>query len=72
MDFDEDTISIVFPSGQSRICVEFNITDDQIALEFFEEFDVMFQIISDSTVAIPGQRAMFVVTIIDDDSKFRF
>ena len=72
MDFDEDTISIVFPSGQSRICVEFNITDDQIALEFFEEFNVTFQIISDSTVAIPGQRAMSVVTIIDDDSKFRF
>ena len=72
MDFDEATISIVFPSGQSRICVEFNITDDQIALEFLEEFDVMFQIISDSTVAIPGQRAMSVVTITDDDSEFRF
>ena len=73
MDFEEETITIVFPSGERRICVQFNIIDDRIALEYNETFNVSFNVLQDSSRdAIPGQRAMANVTIIDNDSKFRF
>ena len=61
----------MFPSGQNRICVEFNITDDLIAREVEEIFEVVFQITSDSTVAVPGQTPMSTVTILDDDGMLK-
>ena len=51
--------------------MEFNITDDLIAREFEELSEVVFQITSDSTVAVPGQTPMSTVTIVDDDGKLR-
>ena len=51
--------------------MEFNITDDLIAREFEELFEVVFQITSDSTFAVPGQAPMSTVTILDDDGKLK-
>ena len=70
-DFDADTINITFPSGQNRICVEFNITDDLIAREFTELFEAEFRITSDSRFGVPGQTPMSTVTILDDDGMLR-
>ena len=49
--------------------MEFNINDDHIAREFEELFEVVFQITSDSRVAVPGQTPMSVVHILDNDRK---
>ena len=70
-DFDADTINITFPSGQNRICVEFNITDDLIARESTESFEAEFRITSDSRFAVPGQTRISTVTILDDDGMLR-
>ena len=70
-DFDADTINIAFQSGQNRICVEFNITDDLVTREFDELFEVEFRITSDSRFALPGQTQMSTVTILDNDGMLR-
>ena len=53
------------------MCVEFDIADDLIGLEFSELFEVVFQITSDSIVAVPGQTPMSTVTILDDDGMLK-
>ena len=53
------------------MCVEFDITDDLTGLEFSELFEVVYQITSDSAVAVPGQTPMSTVTIIDNDGMLK-
>ena len=57
----------MFDSDDTELCVQFDITDDEIALEGDEKFIVSFDIKSDNTTAIPGNRATSTVTIVDND-----
>ena len=59
--------NVVIDSNDTELCVQFNITDDDIALEGDEKFTVSFDIKSDNATAIPGNGATSTVTIVDND-----
>ena len=69
-DFRATTIfNVLFDSSEDIECVEFDIIDDDIALEDDEQFMVTFTIQSSDTTAVPGDVSSSTVTIVDDDGN---
>ena len=57
--------TVLFPSGESRECVDIDLNPDNIALEGDEQFSVMITSVGDG--AIIGSRSTSSITIVDDD-----
>ena len=62
---------VLFASDKNQLCIEFEIVDDQIALEGDEDFKVTFEINSGNTTALPGDTSDSTVTIEDNDCKIK-
>ena len=62
-------MNVRFPSDERQLCVNFDINEDEIALEGDETFSVSFNILSRNTTAQPGDRPTSIVTIIDNDGN---
>ena len=62
-------MNVEFESDKDRLCVQFDIQEDDIALEGNETFSVRFDILSGNTTAQPGDRPTSIVTIIDNDGN---
>ena len=59
----------MFPRDAGKLCLYFNITDDDIGGESNEMFQITFNITSSPNIAVTDC-SIENITIIDDDSKY--
>ncbi len=64
-DFTAELKTVSFPSGQTTLCVEFDLNPDDIALEGDEQFNVMITTVGSG--AEIGSPSTSSITIVDDD-----
>ena len=60
------TVQVTIPASESEGCADVPITDDDLALEPDEVFEVVLE---DAPPGIPVSPDPSTVTILDDDSK---
>ena len=65
-DFSSASQTFVFRANETRVCRNFSLIDDNIALEGNETFNV---VLSSTTSGIIGSQNTGVVTIIDNDGN---
>ena len=58
------------PSAQNVTSVQINITNDEIALEAIERYDINLEIVGSITNVVTGRHEMTTVNVLDEDRKF--
>ena len=64
---------ITFKAGSSAvdaIAIQIPITDDDIALEIIESYDVNLEIVGSLPNVVIGRHEMTIVNVLDEDRKF--
>ena len=63
-DFISETKNVIFRADQDILCVNFTIVSDKLG-ERPERFQVSFNVLSSSDIAVPGGVVLSTVTIVD-------
>ena len=58
------------PSAQDVLSIQIPLTDDDIALEAIERYDVNLEIVGSPTNIVIGRHEMTTVNVLDNDGKF--
>lgn len=67
-DFITKSAMLTFSPGETEKCEMFDIVNDEIREDMFEDFVIGINTISPDSVGV-GENSTSMITIVDDDSK---